>query len=209
MPVAPGDRLVMCTDGLVEVRGEDIGVGLATLCESAAHPAASMDDACDTIIRSLNTRGGRKDDVALLMARLNGIAPESVATWELSLEPREAARARRLVRGQLASWGLASVTETVELLVGEVVTNAIRHADGRRAELRLVRAESLVCEVADDDHTLPTLLDTSGDDEAGRGLRVVSALSREWGTSRTAGGKTVWFELALPRAGAAARAGHR
>ncbi|MFD3437850.1 SpoIIE family protein phosphatase [Streptomyces sp. NPDC058685] len=206
VPVAPGDRLVMCTDGLVEVRGEDIGVGLATLCESAAHPAASMDDACDTIIRSLNTRGGRKDDVALLMARLNGIAPESVATWELSLEPREAARARRLVRGQLAAWGLIPVTETAELLVGEVVTNAIRHADGRRAELRLVRAESLLCEVADDDHTLPTLLDASGDDEAGRGLRVVSALSREWGTSRTAGGKTVWFELALPWTGAA-RAG--
>ena len=74
--VEPGDRLVMCTDGLVEVRGEDIGVGLATLCEYAAHPAASMDDACDTIIRALNTRGGRKDDVALLMARLNGITRE-------------------------------------------------------------------------------------------------------------------------------------
>lgn len=79
VPVAPGDRLVMCTDGLVEMRGEDIGVGLATLCESAAHPAASMDDACDTIIRALNTRGGRKDDVALLMARLGGIAPRDVA----------------------------------------------------------------------------------------------------------------------------------
>ncbi|MGW0554022.1 ATP-binding SpoIIE family protein phosphatase [Streptomyces sp. NPDC002926] len=198
VPVAPGDRLVMCTDGLVEVRGEDIGVGLATLCESAAHPAASMDDACDTIIRSLNVRGGRKDDVALLMARLNGIEAESVAVWELSLEPREAARARRLVRGQLRSWGLGDVTETVELLVSEVVTNAVRHARGRRAELRLVRAGSLLCEVADEDHTLPTLLDAGPDAELGRGLRVVSGLAREWGTSRTADGKTVWFEMALP-----------
>ncbi|MFF3458375.1 SpoIIE family protein phosphatase [Streptomyces sp. NPDC002730] len=198
VPVAPGDRLVMCTDGLVEVRGEDIGVGLATLCESAAHPAASMDDACDTIIRSLNVRGGRKDDVALLMARLNGIEPESVAAWELSLEPREAARARRLVRGQLRSWGLVDLTETVELLVSEVVTNAVRHAQGRRAELRLVRAGSLLCEVADEDRTLPTLLDARPDAELGRGLRVVSSLAREWGTSRTADGKTVWFELALP-----------
>ncbi|MFI0260774.1 SpoIIE family protein phosphatase [Streptomyces sp. NPDC017056] len=73
--VVPGDRLVMCTDGLVEVRGQDIGDGLAALCESAAHPAASMDDACDTIIRALDPTGGRKDDVALLMARLNGIGP--------------------------------------------------------------------------------------------------------------------------------------
>ncbi|MEU9603298.1 SpoIIE family protein phosphatase [Streptomyces sp. NPDC048057] len=197
--VAPGDRLVMCTDGLVEVRGEDIGVGLAALCESAAHPAASMDAACDTIIRALNTRGGRKDDVALLMARLNGVPAESVATWELSLEPREAARARRLVRGQLRHWGLHSVTDTVELLVGEVVANAVRHAAGRRAELRLVRAKTLLCEVFDDDQTLPTLLDAGPDDEAGRGLRVVSSLAREWGTSRTGDGKTVWFEVGLER----------
>jgi hypothetical protein len=198
VPVSPGDRLVMCTDGLVEMRGEDIGVGLATLCESAAHPAASMDDACDAIIRALGAKGGRRDDVALLMARLSGIAPESVATWELSLEPCEAPRARRLVRDQLAAWGLDALTENAELLAGEVVANAVRHSGGRRAELRLVRAESLLCEVADDDHTLPTLLDARPDAERGRGLRVVSGLAGEWGTSRTADGKTVWFELALP-----------
>lgn len=103
--VAPGDRLVLCTDGLVEVRGADIGDGLAALCESAAHPAASMDDACDTIIRALNTHGGRKDDVALLMARLNGIPTEDVAEWQLSREPAEVARARRLVRARLLDWG--------------------------------------------------------------------------------------------------------
>ncbi|WP_079277580.1 PP2C family protein-serine/threonine phosphatase [Streptomyces sp. CB03234] len=95
VPVAPGDRLVMCTDGLVEVRGEDIGVGLAALCESAAHPAASMDDACDAVIRALGARGGRRDDVALLMARLGGVAAEDVARWEPVPEPREVGRARR------------------------------------------------------------------------------------------------------------------
>uniref|UniRef100_A0AAU2V025 SpoIIE family protein phosphatase n=1 Tax=Streptomyces sp. NBC_00003 TaxID=2903608 RepID=A0AAU2V025_9ACTN len=203
--VEPGDRLVMCTDGLVEVRGEDIGVGLATLCEFAAHPAASMDDACDTIIRALNTRGGRKDDVALLMARLNGITRDDVAEWRLDADPREVGRARRLVREQLARWGLSAVSETVELLVSEVVTNGIRHAHGRQVELRLVRAEALLCEVVDDDHTLPTLLSAGPSDEAGRGLRVVSALAREWGTSRTGNGKTVWFDVTLPRTGRRAR----
>jgi hypothetical protein len=53
--------------------------------------------------------------------------------------------------------------------------------------------------VDDDDHELPTLLSAGPDDEAGRGLRVVSTLAREWGTSRTAAGKSVWFELTLPR----------
>ncbi|MFD9482437.1 SpoIIE family protein phosphatase [Streptomyces sp. NPDC059991] len=199
--VEPGDRLVMCTDGLVEMRGEDIGVGLATLCESAAHPAASMDDACDTIIRALNTRGGRKDDVALLMARLNGIAREDVADWPLAIDAREVARARRLVGDQLRDWGLDEVAETVELLVSEVVTNAVRHAHSHQVRLRMVRAESLRCEVVDDDHTLPMLLHAGPLDEAGRGLRVVSRLAREWGTSRTGEGKTVWFEVSLPRRG--------
>ncbi|MFI8214677.1 SpoIIE family protein phosphatase [Streptomyces sp. NPDC085932] len=197
--VEPGDRLVMCTDGLVEVRGEDIGVGLATLCESAAHPAASMDDACDTIIRSLNTRGGRKDDVALLMARLNGIAPDDVAEWRLARDAAEAGRARAVVREQLHAWDLAELAAPAELLVSELVTNAVRHAHARPVALRLVRGDTLLCEVDDDDHELPTLLSVGPLDDTGRGLRVVSTLAREWGTSRTGNGKTVWFELTLPR----------
>ncbi|MFD7280814.1 SpoIIE family protein phosphatase [Streptomyces sp. NPDC059862] len=195
----PGDRLVMCTDGLVEVRGEDIGVGLATLCESAAHPAASMDDACDTIIRALNTRGGRKDDVALLMARLNGIEPGDVAEWRLALDPAEVGRARAAVREQLHDWGLARLADSAELMVSELVTNAVRHSHRRPVELRLVRGDTLLCEVDDDDHDLPTLRGAGPGDEAGRGLRVVSTLAREWGASRRGAGKTVWFELTLPR----------
>jgi serine phosphatase RsbU (regulator of sigma subunit) len=203
--VAPGDRIVMCTDGLVEVRGEDIGVGLAALCESAAHPAASMDDACDTIIRALAAtfseagRGGRKDDVALLMARLNGIAPQDVAEWRLSLDPVQAGRARAVVREQLRDWGLGQAAYSAELMVSELVTNAVRHSHSRPVELRLVRGDTLLCEVDDDDHDLPTLLNAGPADEAGRGLRVVTTLARAWGTSRTSAGKTVWFELTLPR----------
>ncbi|MFF1375040.1 SpoIIE family protein phosphatase [Streptomyces sp. NPDC058308] len=197
--VAPGDRLLMCTDGLVEVRGEDIGVGLATLTESAAHPAASMDDACDTIIRALNTRGGRKDDVALLMARLNGIAAQDVAHQRLAVDPSEVGRARELVRAQLRAWSLQSLSDTAELLVDELVTNVVRHSRSSRVDVRLVRSGVLLCEVEDDDQTLPTLLSAGPGDEFGRGLRVVSALAKEWGTSRTRQGKTVWFELSLPR----------
>nr|WP_258052949.1 SpoIIE family protein phosphatase [Streptomyces sp. Ru73] len=198
VPVEPGDRLVLCTDGLVEVRGEDIGVGLAALAESAAHPAASMDEACDTIIRALNTRGGRKDDVALLMARLNGIPRSDVAEWRLPIAAREVSRARRLVRSQLRSWDLEAAADTAELLVSEVMTNAVRHAHTQRVVLRLVRTDALLCEVSDDDHSLPQLLNVRDEDEYGRGLRVVSRLAREWGTSRTATGKTVWFEQSLP-----------
>lgn len=202
--VAPGDRLILCTDGLVEVRGQDIGAGLAALCESAAHPAASMDETCDTVIRALaassrekDGRGGRKDDVALLMARLNGIPSDDVAQWRLALDPEEVGRARRLVRERLLRWDLPHAVETAELLVSEAVTNAVRHAHTHHVVLRLVRTEALLCEVSDDDHELPALLSAGPDDECGRGLRVISELAREWGTSRTRQGKTVWFEQAL------------
>ncbi|MFF5436050.1 SpoIIE family protein phosphatase [Streptomyces achromogenes] len=195
--VAPGDRLVLCTDGLVEVRGSDIGEGLAALCESAAHPAASMDDACDTIIRALNTHGGRKDDVALLMARLNGIPDDHVAEWRLESVPAEVPQARRLVREQLLDWGLPQAVETAELLVSEVVTNAVLHAASDRIGLRIVRTDALLFEVTDDEPALPALLSTGPDEESGRGLRVVSRLAREWGASATGHRKTVWFEQAL------------
>ncbi|GAU67242.1 putative protein kinase/phosphatase [Streptomyces sp. NBRC 110611] len=199
VPVEPGDRLVLCTDGLVEVRGKDIGVGLAALAESAAHPAASMDDACDAIIRALNVTDDRKDDVALLMVRLNGIPLHAVAEWRLAIDAREVGRARALVGRQLADWGLGPAVETAQLLVSEVVTNAVRHAHTQHVVLRLVRTDALLCEVWDDDHALPQLLNAGADDESGRGLRVVSRLAREWGTSRTSSGKAVWFEQPLPR----------
>ncbi|MGY5033972.1 SpoIIE family protein phosphatase [Streptomyces sp. 900116325] len=197
--VRPGDRLILCTDGLVEVRGQDIGAGLAALCASAAHPAASMDDACDTIIRALNPKDGRKDDVALLMARLNGIPDGDVAEWQLALDPREVARARRLVRGKLLDWDLPEAVESAELMVSELVTNAVKHGRTHHIGLRLVRTGALLCEVSDDEPAPAALLNASAHDEFGRGLLVVSGLAREWGTSTTARGKTVWFEQALTR----------
>jgi GAF domain-containing protein len=197
--VADGDVLVLCTDGLVEVRGEDIRSGLAALCDNLAAPhapgALSLDARCEGLLRALHT-GDAHDDVALLMAHLRGIPSDDVAHWLLEPRPTTPGRARRLVRSTLAGWGLSDCVDVTELLVTELVTNAVRHAT-RPIELRLLRTDALLCEVADDDHHLPVLRYAEEDDEGGRGLQLVSMLARRWGTSRTNTGKVVWFEQAL------------
>jgi two-component sensor histidine kinase len=84
-------------------------------------------------------------------------------------------------------------------MVSELVTNAVNHGRIRHIGLRLVRTGALLCEVSDDEPAPATLLSASAHDESGRGLLVVSNLAREWGTSTTAHGKTVWFEQPLVR----------
>ncbi|GGO86096.1 ATP-binding SpoIIE family protein phosphatase [Wenjunlia tyrosinilytica] len=196
--VPDGSWLVLCTDGLVEVRDEGgIGAGLAALCENVIEPKQSPEEVCDAILSSLHTED-RRDDVALLVARFDGIPSQDVAEWSLRLDYAQVRRARALTRKQLADWGLGALSDLTELLVSELVTNAVRAATTAPVELRLMRVGKLMVEVSDDDHNLPLLRRAESDDEDGRGLALVSNLSRRWGTSRQAVGKVVWFELALP-----------
>jgi anti-sigma regulatory factor (Ser/Thr protein kinase) len=195
---ADDDLLVLCTDGLVEMRGQDIESGLAALCENLAAPGVTPDGLCDILMQRLHTRD-REDDVALLIARLRGIPSADIAQWLLNPRPTTPRLVRRLVRRTLAEWDLSDCADVTELLASELATNAIRHAS-RPIGLRLMRTDSLLCEVSDDYHHLPTLRPATDTDEAGRGLNLVSRLARRWGANRTSGGKVVWFEQALPTA---------
>ncbi|MFJ9459465.1 SpoIIE family protein phosphatase [Kitasatospora sp. NPDC101447] len=196
--VSDGSMLVLCTDGLVEVRGGDIGAGLAALCGNLIDPQQSPEQACDEVLRRLHT-DDRKDDVALLVARFDGVAPSEVATWDLTVDQREVRRARSLVREQLAGWHLEALSDTTELLVSELVTNAVRVARDR-VQLQLIRVDKLLVEVSDDNHNLPSLEPAEQLGETGRGLTLVTKLAERWGTARKAVGKVVWFELPLPHA---------
>ncbi|GAA5005969.1 SpoIIE family protein phosphatase [Kitasatospora paranensis] len=196
--VSDGSMLVLCTDGLVEVRGGDIGEGLAALCGNLIDPKQTPDEACDTVLERLHS-DDRQDDIALLVARFDGVPPTEVATWELAVGVGEVRRARALVREQLAAWGLEALGDTVELLVSELVTNAVRVARDH-VQLQLIRVDKLLVEVSDDNHNLPSLEPAESMDENGRGLHLVSKLAERWGTARKAVGKVVWFEMALPRA---------
>ncbi|MFD0329634.1 SpoIIE family protein phosphatase [Streptacidiphilus monticola] len=194
--VTDGSMLVLCTDGLVEMRGGDIGDGLAALCGDIVDPRQSPDEVCDTVLERLHTED-RNDDLALLIARFDGIPPQDVISWSLALDETEVRRSRALVEDQLRHWELDELSETAQLLVSELVTNALRVAKGS-VELQLMRVGKLLVEVSDDDHNLPSLEPSELLDEEGRGLGLVSQLSARWGTSRKAVGKVVWFELPLP-----------
>ncbi|MFF1954786.1 ATP-binding protein, partial [Kitasatospora herbaricolor] len=81
-----------------------------------------------------------------------------------------------------------------ELLVSELVTNALRHGRGD-IRLRLLRDRTVVCEVWDDGYAQPRQRRAQETDEGGRGLQLVSLLAERWGSRRTPKGKIVWFEL--------------
>ncbi|XCM28307.1 ATP-binding protein [Streptomyces parvus] len=117
--------------------------------------------------------------------------------WELPQGGRAASAARGLVTGQLSAWGLDELADVSELVVSELVGNALRYGNGP-GKLRLLRGERLVVEVSDTGPDLPQIQHADLSDEGGRGLQLINMLCRRWGSSRTATGKVVWAEQNMP-----------
>ncbi|MEV5310033.1 SpoIIE family protein phosphatase [Streptomyces sp. NPDC052610] len=191
-----GALLALYTDGLVESRDHPLDEGLQAFVGALTDPAQPLEDVCDHVLNTLDTHHG-EDDIALLMARVQGLPAESVGDWTLPREPRSVGRAREYARGQLLSWDLEPLVDTAELLVSELVTNALRYGEGE-IRLRLLLDRTLVCEVWDSGLVQPRRRRARDTDEGGRGLQLVGLLSAAWGSRRTHRGKTVWFELPLP-----------
>ncbi|WUV84826.1 SpoIIE family protein phosphatase [Streptomyces sp. NBC_01476] len=190
-----GALLALYTDGLVESRSHPLDEGLDAFRDSLAGPARPLEDICDHVLATLDTAHG-EDDIALLMARIDGLPADKVGDWTLEPQPTSVARARELAHDQLLDWGLDDLVDTTELLVSELVTNALRHGYGD-IRLRLLLDRTLVCEVWDGALLQPRRRRARETDEGGRGLQLVAMLSQSWGSRRTHRGKTVWFELAL------------
>ncbi|MFF9199332.1 SpoIIE family protein phosphatase [Streptomyces sp. NPDC014779] len=191
-----GALLALYTDGLVESRDHPLDEGLSAFRSALTNRGRPLEDVCDHVLNTLDTRHG-EDDIALLMARIQGLPSEAVGDWRLPREPRSVGRARELARAQLTAWELEPLVDTVELLVSELVTNALRYGEGE-IRLRLLRDRTLVCEVWDAGLVQPRRRRAKDTDEGGRGLQLVGLLSAAWGSRRTPRGKTVWFELQLP-----------
>ncbi|MFD8199184.1 SpoIIE family protein phosphatase [Streptomyces sp. NPDC003470] len=192
-----GSVLAFYTDGLVAGRDRSPDDGQVLLREALDATAGSLDAACDRVLHALLPDGGATDDVALLLARTRGLPAGQVATWDIPADPSLVAPIRKQVVEQLSAWALLEATFTAELVVSELVTNAIRYGSPP-IRLRLIHdATTLICEVSDTSHTAPHLRRAKTWDEGGRGLLLVAQLTQRWGSRHTTEGKTIWAELAL------------
>ncbi|RNG22847.1 SpoIIE family protein phosphatase [Streptomyces botrytidirepellens] len=199
LDLAAGSVLALYSDGLVRARDRDIDAGLTKLCDTLSVPDASLSTACDTVLRTL-AADRPADDITLLLARTLALAPDRVAGWDIADDPALVVQARKLAVEQLDAWGLWDLVFVTELLVSELVTNAIRYG-AAPIRLRLIRDRKLICEVSDASSTTPHLRRTLAYDEGGRGLVLVAQLSHNWGTRQTTAGKTIWCEQRLPVTG--------
>ncbi|WP_086827079.1 SpoIIE family protein phosphatase [Streptomyces sp. NRRL B-24572] len=192
-----GSLLVLHTDGLIAAdRTRDVDLSLTTLHGVLASAPESLEETCDRLLAAL-LPSRPADDVALLVARTRALDPDHVATMDLPSDPAAVSGARGFASDVLTAWGLEELSFTTELVVSELVTNAIRYGKSP-IQLRLVLQTTLTCEVSDASSTAPHLRRARIFDEGGRGLLLVAQLAERWGARHNREGKVIWAEQALP-----------
>ncbi|WP_441247631.1 SpoIIE family protein phosphatase [Kitasatospora sp. McL0602] len=190
-----GARLVLYTDGLIEDRGRDIEEGLGLLADALRQAGPGPEETCEAVLGALLPEGSG-DDVALLVARTRALPGGNVVEWEVPAEAAAVGTVRAAVSAQLERWGIEELAFTTELILSELVTNAIRYGS-EPIRVRLLRDRHLICEVSDTSGTSPHLRYAAAMDEGGRGLFLVAQCSERWGTRYTAAGKVIWAEQLL------------
>ncbi len=194
-----GALLLLFTDGLVEGRRQPVEAGMLALRNAASDAwggaGEDVEVLCDALLRAMG-RDGQPDDDSALLAIWTGVgdARDDTAHLHLAGHLSEVSRARHLT----VEWALRTGCDADDaaLLVTEVATNALRHGGpGVDLWLRLL-PDGLRVEIVDGrSDAMPQLRQPDAYAEGGRGILIVSALARRWGTDRLAAGKCVWFEL--------------
>jgi len=198
----PSTVVAFYSDGLVERRDRDLDEGIALLRNTLSDALSNTDDldeVADLLLRDMLPEATQhEDDVALLLVRTPAHQGER-ATLDITREPSAVPNTRHFVQAKLTEWELdEDPAQTAVLLATELATNAVRHGRGQ-IRLRLRRTyHALYIEVDDDGSALPDRRHADNDDEGGRGLLLVEALSEAWGTRPLDHGKSVWCAVNLP-----------
>ncbi|MFF5370588.1 SpoIIE family protein phosphatase [Streptomyces sp. NPDC013187] len=190
-----GSQLVLYTDGLIEDRHRDVDVVLEQLREALAHPERAPEETCQAVLDTV-APAHPHDDIALLVARVHAMDPDRIAAWELSADPVLVGEVRAAAVRWLSDRGLDETAFAAELILSELITNAIRHG-AEPIRVRLLYGQTLICEVSDASNTAPHLRRAASTDEGGRGLFLVAQLSQSWGTRYLPEGKVIWAECGL------------
>ncbi|MFC7259375.1 SpoIIE family protein phosphatase [Streptomyces lutosisoli] len=203
LTVPEGSRLVLYTDGLIEDRTRDLDAGLEALRDALTGPGRTPEATCAAVMEAMLSDRPR-DDIALLVARTRRLGPEQVAEWDVPRDPAAVAPVRSACARRLTEWGLEQVGFTAELILSELITNAVRYG-AEPITVRVLRTEpigspdagTLIFEVADGSSTSPRLRRAKVTDEGGRGLFLVARFAERWGTRYTPTGKVIWAEQYL------------
>ncbi|WTE73785.1 PAS domain S-box protein [Streptomyces sp. NBC_01615] len=196
----PGATLVLYTDGLIETPGSDIEDQLAKLTATLGDLFATvpdLEDAADRVLATLLPDAeGHNDDVTLLLTRLPE-GPLSSVTTDLPAVAESVPEGRAFLSKALTSWDCVTTADDARLLLSEILTNAVQHAEGPIG-LHVCRTTTdLTVEISDSSPHLPQPRPAAEDEESGRGLILVRALADNWGVRPTDEGKTTWFTLRL------------
>ncbi|MBT2441783.1 serine/threonine-protein phosphatase [Streptomyces sp. ISL-36] len=199
----PGSTLVMCTDGLIEARAEDLDQGRGRLLDALVTGPAPPEDLANHLLHTMAAYTGEEDDVALLVLKRSPGRPDPAPRMEATITPADpdALRAaRRALRTALHDWSLDALSDTAELLACELATNALLHTAGN-ATLTATPVRNggrgLRLAVTDTSPASPRRRAATEECTSGRGLVLIEELASTWGIEPRGSGKTVWCELSL------------
>ncbi|MGX1540216.1 SpoIIE family protein phosphatase [Streptomyces diastaticus] len=194
--LAEGSRLVLYTDGLLRNRHRVLNAGLDLLRTTLSEaPSLTPEETCQKLLDCLLMED-TDDDATLLVARTMRLDPAHVAEWDLPADPAAVAPVRRQCIRQLEEWGLEEISSATELILSELITNAVRYGT-EPIRVRMLYDRDLICEVRDGSSTAPHLRRAATMDEGGRGLLLVARFAERWGARYFARGKVIWAEQAL------------